>query len=330
MYLKRCVSLLFYFSLALILFALPSCNTKTVMVSVLRPAEINLKNYPKIALGDFVNKYGRIDQHALDMRDALTQQLIDSKRFEVVDRQTLGKILQEQRLAASGLIDEKSAPALGKLLGASALIFGRITTDRYHQELVHSPPYKDKKGISHQRHSWHGSYELAVNIKIVDVQTGKILAVKTLTAKENAKTTAVDKAPRKIDPNPLYEKCLAKIASQFRHIIAPYRVKVKAQFLVDDKVPETKKAVALFKAGEWQSGEALLKKATSRPMLKPEIRAKIFYDLGIAQMYLGEHDAAIANIRHAIQLAPDESRYQKALRTAREEKARAEKLNQQL
>ncbi len=323
----RSMFLLAFFPLLLFLF---SCNTKTVMVSVLRPAEINLKDYHKIALGDFVNSYGRIDQHALDIRDALTQQLIATKRFDVVDRQTLGRIIQEQRLAASGLIDEKSAPALGKLLGASALIFGRITTDRYHQDLVHSPPYKDKKGNSHQRHSWKGRYDLAVNIKIVDVQTGKILTVKTLTAREKAETSAVDKAPRKIDPNALYEKCLAKIAAQFRHIIAPYRVKVKAQFLVDDKVPETKKAVALFKAGDWKNGKNVLKKASSKPFLKPEIRAKIFYDLGLAQIYSGEYEAAITNIRHAIQLKPDEKRYQKALRTAKEEKARADKLRRQL
>ncbi len=309
---------------------LNSCSTKTVMMTVMRPAEINLKSYPKIALGDFVNARGYIDQHALDLRDALTRELIASKRFEVVDRQTLGKIIQEQKLAASGLIDEKSAPALGKLLGASALIFGRITTDHYHQDLVHYPPYKDKKGKSHQRHSWKGKYELTANIKIVDVQTGKILTIKELSATEKAETSALDKAPPKIDRNALYRKCLAKIARQFRHMVAPYQIKVKAQFLVDDKVPETGKAVSLFKAGDWDSGEALLKKAIMEPTLKPELRAKVFYDLGLAQMYLGQHNASIENIRHALQLKPDEKRYQKALRTAKEEKAKAEKLKQQL
>ena len=327
---KKNLSMLFRLSIFAVFLSLISCSTKTVMMTVLRPAEINLKSYPKIALGDFVNSYGRIDQHALDMRDALTQQLIATKRFDVVDRQTLGKIIQEQKLAASGLIDATSAPALGKLLGASALIFGRITTDRYHQDLVHSPPYKDKKGKSHQRHSWKGKYELSVNIKIVNVQTGKILTAKELTAVERAETSALDKAPPKIDSNALYKKCLSHIAMQFRRMIAPYQIKVKAQFLVDDKVPETKKAVSLFKAGEWDSGKALLKKASEKPFLKPEFRAKVFYDLGLAQMYLGQHDASIENIRHALELKPDEKRYQKALRMAKEEKAKAQKLKQQL
>lgn len=329
MYGKKFRPLLLFFSMLAALL-LNSCSTKTVMMTVMRPAEINLKHYPKIALGDFVNARGYIDQHALDLRDALTRELIATKRFEVVDRQTLGKIIQEQRLAASGLIDEKSAPALGKLLGASALIFGRITTDRFHQELVHYPPYKDKKGKSHQRHAWKGQYELAANIKIVDVQTGKILTVKKLSATEKSETSALDKAPPKIDRNALYQKCLNDLASQFRRMVAPYQIKVRAQFLVDDKVPETEKAVAMFKAGEWESGEALLKKATRKPSLKPELRAKAFYDLGLAQMYLGQHDAAIANMRHALQLKPEEKRYQKALRTAKEEKAKAEKLKQQL
>ncbi len=327
---KKELSVFIRLSFLVIFLFLISCGTKTVMMTVLRPAEINLKHYPKIALGDFVNPRGRIDQHALDLRDALTQQLIATKRFEVVDRQTLGKIIQEQKLAASGLIDEKSAPTLGKLLGASALIFGRITTDRYHQELVHAPPYKDKKGKSHQRHSWKGKYELSANIKIVDVQTGKILTAKELSAVAKAETSALDKAPPKIDSNALYRKCVAKIAAQFRRMVAPYQIKVKAQFLVDDKVPETKKAIGLFKAGEWDAGEALLKRAAMKPGLKPELRAKVYYDLGLAQMYLGQHDAAIENIRHALELKPDESRYQKVLRTAKEEKAKAEKLKQQL
>jgi len=319
-------------SLAVVLVTLLlfSCSTKTVMMTVMRPAEINLKNYSKIALGDFTNARGVVDRHALDLSDVLTRQLLATNRFEVIDRQKLGVILKEQKLAASGLIDERSAPQLGHLLGASALIFGRITTDRYHQEVHHGTPYKDKKGKTHQRHTRKGRYDLAATIKIVDVQTGKILTAKELSASATNETSALDKTPPPIDSNRLYKKCLDKIALQFRHMIAPYKAKVRAQFVVDGDVPETKKAVALFKANEWDAGLALLKNAALKPYLKPEKKAKVYYDLGLAQMYLGQHDEAIANLRHALQLMPNESRYQKALRTAKEEKAKAEKLKEQL
>lgn len=316
--------------IVLIALILNACGTKTVLMTVTRPAEINLKHYQKIALGDFVNARGQTNQHALDVRDAFTNQLINSKRFEVVDRQALGKILEEQKLAISGLIDENSAPQIGKLLGASALIFGRITQDHFKEEVKQTGTYKDKKGKQHKRFKRYASYTLGVNLKIVDVQTGKILTSKELKTYQKAETTAVDKTPAKIDKQALYQKCLADISSQFRHLIAPYKVTVKAQFLVDDKVPATKRAVALFKADEWENGLKVLKEALSRPISKSELRAKVYYDLGLAQMYLGQNDQAIVNLTKAIELKPDEGRYQKALKTAKEEKKKAEKLKEQL
>lgn len=309
---------------------LNACGTKTVLMTVTRPAEINLKNYQKIALGDFVNARGQTDQHALDLRDAFTNQLINTKRFEVVDRQALGRILEEQKLAISGLIDESSAPQIGKLLGASALIFGRITQDQFKEEVKQTGTYKDKKGKQHKRFKRYASYTLGVNLKIVDVQSGKILISKELKSIQKAEATAVDKRPARIDKQNLYQKCLADISTQFRHMIAPYKVTVKAQFLVDDKVPATKRAVAFFKADEWEKGLQVLKKALNRPIHDKKLKAKVYYDLGLAQMYLGRHEEAIQNLTRALELKPNESRYQKALKTAKEEKKKAEKLKGQL
>lgn len=319
--------------LILITFAtllLNACGTKTVLMTVTRPAEINLKNYQKIALGDFVNARGQTDQHAFDLRDAFTNQLIDTKRFEVVDRQALGRILEEQKLAISGLIDESSAPQIGKLLGASALIFGRITQDHFKEEVKQTSTYKDKKGKQHKRFKRYASYTLGVNLKIVDVQSGKILISKELQATQKAETSAVDKRPARIDKQNLYQKCLSDISTQFRHMIAPYKVTVRAQFLVDDKVPATKHAVALFKADEWEKGLQVLKEALNRPISDNKLKAKVYYDLGLAQMYLGRHEQAIQNLTRALELKPDESRYQKSLKTAKEEKKKAEKLKEQL
>ncbi len=307
-----------------------ACGTKTVMMKVMRPAEINLKQYSKIALGDFVGPRGKVTRHALDIRDAFTEKLIASKRFDVVDRQTLGKIIQEQKLSISGLIDEQSAPQIGKLLGASALIFGRITADEYKEELEHGKPYKDKKGKTHQSHTRKGTYRLNVFVKIVDVQTGKIIFSRELKSQEQKSKYATDKTPPKIDKSTLYRKCISNLATQFRRLIAPYQIEVKAQFLVDDKIPETNRAVNLFKAGEWESGLKLLRQALKKPHLKDKLRAKLYYDLGLAQMYLGRHDRAIGNLRHALELMPSEGRYQKALQTAKIEKQKAEELKKQL
>ncbi len=319
-----------FFILFTLLLILISCGTKTVLMTVTRPAEVNLKPYPKIALGDFVDVHGRVNPHAQDIQDVFTEQLLNTKRFEVVDRQSLGRIIEEQKLALSGLIDGSSAPQIGRLLGASALIFARINQDNFKQEVKQVSSYKDKKGKLHKRYRRLGQYILSLHLKIVDVQTGKIISSKELKSVQKKETTATDKTPPVIDKEQLYKRCLADLGRQFRRMIAPYQTTVKAKFLVDDKIPATKQAVAMFKANEWQRGLHILQNALNQPGLNNERKAKVYYDLGLAQMYLGQNDQAIKNLTTALQLKPTEKRYQKALKTAKEEKRKAEELKKQL
>jgi len=52
--------------------------------------------------------------------------IVKSGRFDVVERAMLQKILTEQKLGTSGVIDEQSAAALGKVLGVKAIISGSL------------------------------------------------------------------------------------------------------------------------------------------------------------------------------------------------------------
>jgi TolB-like protein len=52
--------------------------------------------------------------------------IVKSGRFDVVERAMLQKILSEQKLGTSGMIDEQSAAALGKVLGVKAIISGSL------------------------------------------------------------------------------------------------------------------------------------------------------------------------------------------------------------
>ena len=49
------------------------------------------------------------------------------KRFEVADRVNIEKIMEEQRLSLSGLMDEKNAMTVGNLVGAKTSIMGNVT-----------------------------------------------------------------------------------------------------------------------------------------------------------------------------------------------------------
>jgi len=61
--------------------------------------------------------------------DVMVEKLIaglSRKGFSVVERKNLEKIMQEQKLSLSGLVDEKEAVEIGKLSGAQVVLIGSI------------------------------------------------------------------------------------------------------------------------------------------------------------------------------------------------------------
>lgn len=317
---------------ALVLFSgalLNGCATKALKMHVTRPAEINLKNYNKIAIGDIVGEDGKVSNHSRDIADKITSALFESKKFEVLDRQNIDTLLKEHNLSASGLVNEKTAAELGEFIGAAVLVFGRIQTDSYDEEITKGTQWTDKKGNSHQTITREGQYKLTVHLTVVDMKTAKFLAVKDMPAVNKTSTSADKETPEKIDPDILYTKCLNKITGDFMRMVATYTVEVTALFIKDAKLPELDQALTQFGIDEWDKGISLLESATQKSGLEPQIKAKAFYNLGLAQTYTGRNDEAIENLKQAITLDPKSSKYSNALVTAKKEKEIADKLKQQ-
>jgi len=81
----------------------------------------------KIAIIEFSNLDGQITEFGKFLAEELITRLFMTNRFEVVERQMLNKVLAEQDLGTSGLIDDESAVSLGKILGVQAIVSGSIT-----------------------------------------------------------------------------------------------------------------------------------------------------------------------------------------------------------
>jgi hypothetical protein len=62
----------------------------------------------------------------LSVADKLVTQLVNLRRFKVMERAALEKVLKEQKLQTSGVVDEKTAVNVGKIAGADAIIIGDI------------------------------------------------------------------------------------------------------------------------------------------------------------------------------------------------------------
>ncbi len=111
----------------------------------------------KIAVLDF-EMQGEGHETA-DMGEIVAEWLITAfvkkGRFEVVERRMLKKILSEQQLTESGIINEKSAGKLGKILGVKTLITGSVM--------------KLKNVIE-------------VNARIIDAENASIIAAETISS----------------------------------------------------------------------------------------------------------------------------------------------------
>ncbi|MEO0204048.1 MAG: CsgG/HfaB family protein [candidate division WOR-3 bacterium] len=89
--------------------------------------------------------------------DEAVLNLLKTGKFDVIDRQRIDEILEEQEFSHSGLVDQETAVKVGKLLGANLIAFvEKISSDRDFD-----------------------AYISKISVKIIDVQTGRIMYVAT-------------------------------------------------------------------------------------------------------------------------------------------------------
>lgn len=91
----------------------------------------------------------------------LTALLVKIDRFEVVERAELDRILDEQYLQSTGLVAEEQAVEVGKLLGVKLAFIGSI----------------NRLAASWDRESRKYKAEAGITVKIIDVESGKILQI---------------------------------------------------------------------------------------------------------------------------------------------------------
>jgi TolB-like protein len=99
---------------------------KSVSIPVIEENNRTLSNPQRIAILGFdntgkVSEYGDLGN---PLRDMLTSDLATVKNLTLVDRQSLEKVLNEQKLNNSQKFDINTATKIGKLLGAQIILTG--------------------------------------------------------------------------------------------------------------------------------------------------------------------------------------------------------------
>ncbi len=137
-----------------------------------------------VAVSRFENKTSWKGQVMLDdgMADQLTDALIKSGEFMVLERQTLGDVMAEQDLAASGRAAKSTAAQTGKLTSAQVLIKGTIT--EFENKAAGSGTGIGFGGIklANKREEAH----VGLIIRLIDTTTGQVLDSQRVEGKATA------------------------------------------------------------------------------------------------------------------------------------------------
>jgi len=81
----------------------------------------------KIAVVEFADLKGNVTDFGRYLAEELITRLHQARKFKVVERNMLNKIIAEQKLSLTGAIEPTSAQKLGKLLGVDAIASGSIS-----------------------------------------------------------------------------------------------------------------------------------------------------------------------------------------------------------
>ncbi len=112
-------------------------NTSTKKTSVTRktPKALSLSERLGVAVLPF-EASGEVSQAFISFEDNLINALTERDRFNMVEREKLDIVLQEQQLSKTKLIDNKTAVKVGKLLAAQSIITGSVVETRKGVEIV--------------------------------------------------------------------------------------------------------------------------------------------------------------------------------------------------
>jgi hypothetical protein len=200
------LSIIFLSFMVMICLGVRPGAAKSIRFFVLSPPEQPLEDVKKIAVPDFVdarNHYPSLDGeraaayiiesllekdrgiHAVskgifrkDRPGKTYQNGFETDFYTIAERSQINKIIREQKFSHSGLVDEKQAARLGKILGVDAIIIGTADANANKTKCYD----KSEKVYYHK-------YEAAatLSMRIIEVNSGEIIGQKEVTKTESVR-----------------------------------------------------------------------------------------------------------------------------------------------
>jgi curli biogenesis system outer membrane secretion channel CsgG len=239
--------------------------------------------------------------------------LVNNGYYQVVERSKLQQIIEEQRLALSGMIDESTAVEVGKLLGVEGILTGNgnYTVKDHGEWVTYTKKIRRKKETVKVRYKQYRVYRdvtVTLNFRIFSTETGEIIASNTITGsssaygskeqplsyfktREDAKMRQMELEARQQLPHwkTMVDDVVDRLCRKITEQIAPHYVTVKRS-LEKGKSDEMKMSIKYTTRGLWEDAKQIWEKIINTPGHRDRVAA--MYNLGIYYEAIDKLDEA--------------------------------------
>lgn len=335
-------------SLAALMIA-AGCATK-IRTSVLMPGRVDqAAQFKSVAVMPFDGPDGKAITSIVE--GELASVMIDNKQFfQIVDRGSLDKAMNEMKLAMTGAVDANTAAQVGKIVGAKGIYTGNVTASAvnnssYTEKRRKCSSYrtvKDSKGRTSQECvHWYDvpvdctkrTATFAFTPKLVEVETSRLIFSNTYESSMESKGCE-DESRGLVDGQVMKRKTQDEAVRKFRMDVAPYYAAL--EFTLKDSTSgiASDAAKAKLKDGVTFAGSGRMDRACAlwseaRPLAPDSI--SILFNLGICAETQGKPEEAQALYQQIdkTMTKPDDS-VNKALARVTEQLENRKKLSQQV
>lgn len=287
-----------------------------IQIIALNPAEVGeMASMKKIAISKFKNDSlglsGKIES------EIAKHKLDNEKYFTVLSRQDMDKVIAEQKLQSSELMDNETSSKVGKLIGAQAIINGEIASANaesrtYQEDKEECLSYYKQGGCAKWRYyrvTCNTTQATAsANLNIVNIETGALIYGDTISKEYSADSCkagqtnlgllVLNSGPQTIlSKAQALNKLASDIANEFVYKLTPHYVTFEVTLLEKLEMKKTtseqdeqfENSLAYIKANRLDKAEELLRR------LMDEFDGKSYvvaYNLGVVNEANGKYDDA--------------------------------------
>jgi len=113
-----------------------------------------------------------------ELSDMLTNELASTKKFRLVERREVDKVINELQFGESGLVDPSTKSKLGKIKGAQYLVTATVTS--FEESTSKKGGGLNFMGIGLGAGS--AKAYIAVDLKVIEVETSEVIETRTIEA----------------------------------------------------------------------------------------------------------------------------------------------------